>query len=195
MTLRISGKQMAIGDAFRTGIEERISDAASKYFDGSYTGHVTVVKSGSHYSADCVLHLSTGAVLQTTGQAQDPRLAFDAAAERIETRLRRYKRRRKSHQNLAAGHAAGDITHHIMEPVPDEDDDLPEGYAPTIVAETLMTLRGLSVAAAVVELDLMDNPVLVFRNCTNDRINIVYRRADGNIGWIDPLAIKQSDTI
>jgi len=187
MTLRISGKHMDIGDAFRTSIEKRINDATSKYFDGSYSGHVTVVKTGSRYSADCVLHLSTGVVLHTTGQAQDPRLAFNAAAERIETRLRRYKRRRKSHQNLLAESVFDDVTHRIAKPALNEDEDLPENYAPTIVAETLTVLRGLSIAAAVVELDLMDNPVLVFRNAANDRVNIIYRRADGNIGWIDPF--------
>jgi len=193
MTLRISGKHMDIGDAFRTGIEDRIREATAKYFDGSYSGHVTVVKSGSRYAADCVLHLCTGAILQTTGQSQDPRLAFDAAAERIETRLRRYKRRRKSHQNTVTGNGFDDVSHRIMEPVPDEDEDLSENYAPVVVAETVMTLREISVAAAVIELDLLDNPVLVFRNAADGRINIVYRRADGNIGWIDPSAVKQAD--
>jgi len=194
MTLHISGKHMDIGDAFRTGIEGRISDATSKYFDGGYSGHVTVGKSISHYSADCVLHLSTSAILQTTARAQDPRLAFDVAAERIETRLRRYKRRCKSHQNLPVSGVWADITDPIIEPVPDEDEDLPKNYAPAFVAETVMTLRGLSVASAVVELDLMDNP-LVFCNAANDRINIIYRRADGNIGWIDPLLVRQPDKI
>ena len=187
MSLRISGKHMDIGEAFRTRIEERINDAVSKYFAGSVTGHITVVKSGSRFSAECVLHLSSGAVLQTTGQAQDPQGAFDAAAERLETRLRRYKRRLKSRSNKQNENVAfAEYAYHIMEPVPDEDEGLPEDYAPTIVAETSMTLRDMSVANAVVELDLMDNPVLVFRNAGDGKINIVYRRADGNIGWIDP---------
>ncbi|MHC5306233.1 ribosome hibernation-promoting factor, HPF/YfiA family [Bartonella sp. LJL80] len=190
MSLRISGKHMDIGEAFRTRIEERIADAVSKYFDGSATGHVTVVKSGSRYSADCVLHLSTGAILQTTGQAQDPQAAFDAAAERIETRLRRYKRRLKSRSNMQSESAAfSEFAYHIMEPMPDEDEDLPADYAPTIVAETSMALRAMSVADAVVELDLMDNPVLVFRNAGSDKVNLVYRRADGNIGWVDPSSV------
>ena len=128
--------------------------------------------------------------MQTTGQAQDPQAAFDAAAERLETRLRRYKRRLKSRSNKQNDNAAfAEFAYHIMEPVPDEDEGLPEDYAPTIVAETSMTLRDMSVANAVVELDLMDNPVLVFRNAADGKINIVYRRADGNIGWIDPSSI------
>ncbi|EJF91026.1 ribosome hibernation-promoting factor, HPF/YfiA family [Bartonella tamiae] len=192
MSLRIFGKHMDIGDAFRVRIEERIQDAISKYFDGSVEGHVTVSKSGSRYSADCVLHLSTGAILQTTGQALDPQGAFDGAAERIETRLRRYNRRLKSRSHVQSESAVfAEYAYHIMEPIPDNDldDDLPADYAPTIVAETSMTLRSMSVADAVVELDLMDNPVMVFRNGASDKINLVYRRADGNIGWIDPSSV------
>ena len=192
MSLRISGQHMDIGDAFRTRIEERINDAISKYFADGTTGHITVTKSGAKYSADCVLHLSTGAVLQTTGDAMDPQGAFDAAAERIEKRLRRYKRRIKSHKNESTSQAFADVAYRVMEPVPDEEDDFPEDYAPTIVAETSMALRLLSVADAVIELDLMDNPVLVFRNAGSEKVNIVYRRADGNIGWIDPSTIKHT---
>ncbi|WP_420960254.1 ribosome hibernation-promoting factor, HPF/YfiA family [Brucella sp. IR073] len=191
MSLRVSGKHMDIGDAFRIRIEERIGEAVGKYFDGGYSGHVTVVKSGSRFSADCLLHLDTGATLQTTGEAQDPQLAFDAAADRIETRLRRYKRRLKSHQVANSNIAHDDVAYRVMAPVPDDDDvEIPQDYAPTIVAETSVSLRTMSVANAVVELDLKDSPVLVFRNAGNDQVNIVYRRADGNIGWIDPSAVK-----
>lgn len=190
MTLRVSGKHMEIGEAFRTRIEERINDAISKYFDNGFTGHVTVVKSGTRYSADCILYLDSGAVLQTTGQAQDPQGAFDAAAERIETRLRRYKRRLKSRHNAQTiRNEMAEFSYHIMEPLPDEEEDLPENYAPTIVAESVMSLRTMSVADAVLELDLKDNPVLLFRNAGDGKINVVYRRADGNIGWFDPSAI------
>jgi ribosomal subunit interface protein len=191
MSLRISGKHMDIGDAFRIRIEERIGEAIGKYFDGGYSGHVTVVKSGSRFSADCMLYLDTGAALQTTGEAQDPQLAFDAAADRIETRLRRYKRRLKSHQVANNNTAFDDVTYRVVSPVPDDDDeDVPQDYAPTIVAETSVSLRTMSVASAVVELDLKDSPVLVFRNAGNEQVNIVYRRADGNIGWIDPSSVK-----
>lgn len=192
MSLRISGQHMDIGEAFRTKIQERINDAISKYFSGHTTGHVTVVKSGSKYSADCVIHLSTGAILQTTGQAMDPQSAFDATAERIEKRLRRYKRRMKSHKNASSQHDFANIAYSVMEPIADEEEDFPENYAPTIVAETSMAMRLLSVADAVIELDLMDNPVLVFRNAGSEKVNMVYRRADGNIGWIDPSNIKHT---
>jgi ribosomal subunit interface protein len=184
MSLRISGKHMEIGDAFRSKIDGRVGEAVGKYFDGGFAGHVTVEKSGSRFTADCMVHLDTGMVLQATGQAQDPQFAFDAAAERIEKRLRRYKRRLKSHQ---AGVAADgiDIDYRVMAPVADDDEEVPEDYAPAIVAESTVALRTMSVASAVIELDTKDSPVFVFRNAGNEHVNVVYRRPDGNIGWID----------
>src|SRR5258705_12004324 len=97
MNLRISGKHMEIGDAFRSRIEGRIGEAIDKYFDGGFSGHVTVEKSGSRFSADCMIRLDTGMSLQTTGEAQEPISAFDVTAERIEKRLRRLKPRLKEH--------------------------------------------------------------------------------------------------
>src|SRR5690606_313145 len=186
MNLRISGKHMEIGDSFRTKIEGRIGDAVDKYFDGGFSGHVTVEKSGSRFTADCTVRLDTGISLQATGQAQDPQFAFDAAAERIEKRLRRYKRRLKSHTPAASAAAEIiDLDYRVMAPVADEDDEVPEDYAPAIVAESTVALRTMSVASAVIELDTKDSPVFIFRNAGNDHVNVVYRRADGNIGWID----------
>jgi ribosomal subunit interface protein len=184
MSLRISGKHMEIGDAFRSKIDGRVGEAVGKYFDGGFAGHVTVEKSGSRFTADCMVHLDTGMVLQATGQAQDPQFAFDAAAERIEKRLRRYKRRLKSHQAGVAAEGI-DIDYRVMAPVADDDEEVPEDYAPAIVAESTVALRTMSVASAVIELDTKDSPVFVFRNAGNEHVNVVYRRPDGNIGWID----------
>lgn len=184
MSLRISGKHMEIGDTFRSKIEGRVNEAVSKYFDGGFAGHVTVEKSGSRFAADCMVHLDTGMQLQATGQAQEPQAAFDAAAERIEKRLRRYKRKLKSHYT-GNGAADIDLEYRVVAPVADEDDEVPEDYAPAIVAESTLALRTMSVASAVIELDTKDSPVFVFRNAGNERVNIVYRRPDGNIGWID----------
>lgn len=192
MSLRISGKHMDIGDAFRTRIEGRIGEAVDKYFDGGFSGRVTMEKSGSRFSADCTIHLDTGAVLQATGQAQDPQLAFDAAAERIEKRLRRYKRKLKSHSTAQSGNRLADMAYRIVAAVGDEEDEVPEDYAPTVVAESRLPLRSMSVASAVMELDMKDSPVFVFRNAGSNEVNIVYRRADGNIGWIDPSAISDN---
>ena len=188
MNLRISGKHMDIGDAFRTRIEGRIGEAVDKYFDGRYSGRVTVEKSGSRFSADCMIHLDTGMALQAAGEAQEPTSAFDAAAERIEKRLRRYKRRLKSHK---ASTSETDMTaaYRIVEPLADDDAEIPDDYAPAVVAEQTVSLRTMTVASAVIELDSRDSPVFVFRQTGNGQVNIVYRRGDGNIGWIDPASI------
>ena len=191
MNLRISGKHMDIGDAFRERIETRIGEAVDKYFDGGFSGRVTVEKSGSRYAADCVIHIDTGLVLQGTGQAQEPQAAFDAAAERIEKRLRRYKRRLKSHNT--GSERETDIAYRVMAPVAEDEDEVPEDYAPAVVAESRMILRTMSVASAVIELDTKDSPVYVFRNAGNDQVNIVYRRPDGNIGWIDASALSAAE--
>ncbi|CAM5382794.1 ribosome hibernation-promoting factor, HPF/YfiA family [Mesorhizobium sp. UC22_110] len=190
MTLRISGKHMDIGDAFRTRITDRIGEAIGKYFDRGFAGHVTVVKSGSRYTADCMIRLDSGTALQATGDAQEPTAAFEAAADRLETRLRRYKRRLKSHASGAGNGAATDIAYTVMAPLADDDEEIPENYAPAIVAESTLVLKTMSVASAVIELDTKDTPVFVFRNAGNDHLNIVYRRPDGNIGWIDPSTTK-----
>lgn len=187
MNLRISGKHMDIGDAFRTRIEGRISEAVNKYFDGGFSGRVTVEKAGSRFSADCTVHLDTGMTLQGTGQAQEPTAAFDAAAERFEKRLRRYKRKLKSHNNGSGETVATDMAYRVMAPVAEEDEEVAEDYAPAIVAESALALRTMSVASAVIELDTKDSPVFVFRNAGNEHVNVVYRRTDGNIGWIDPF--------
>lgn len=189
MSLRISGKHMEIGDAFRSRIEGRIGDAVGKYFDGGFGGHVTIEKSGSRFTADCMVHLDTGTALQATGQAQDPQFAFDAAAERIEKRLRRYKRRLKSHTPTATAEVI-DLDYRVMTPVADDDEEVPDDFAPAIVAESTVALQTMSVASAVIHLDMKDSPVFVFRNAGNDHVNIVYRRADGNIGWIDTSSAR-----
>ena len=176
---------MEIGDAFRSRIEGRIGETIEKYFDGGFSGHVTVEKSGPRFSADCVIFLDTGMGLQAEGQAYDPQAAFEAASDRIETRLRRYKRKLRSYDGAATA-PDEDVAYRVMAAVPEEDEEVPEDYAPAVVAESTVALKTMSVARAIIELDTKDSPVFVFRNAGNDQVNIVYRRADGNIGWIDP---------
>jgi ribosomal subunit interface protein len=177
---------MDVGDAFRTRIEGRIGEAVEKYFDGGFSGRVTLEKSGARYSADCMIHLDTGMALQATGQAQEPQGAFEAAADRIEKRLRRYKRRLKSYSPVGSAAAETiDLSYRVMTPLADDEEEVADDYAPTVVAESTLALRSMSVADAVVELDMKDSPVFLFRNAGSERVNIVYRRPDGNIGWID----------
>ncbi|MBP2559773.1 ribosomal subunit interface protein [Neorhizobium galegae] len=190
MSVRVSGKHMEIGDSFRQRIEDQIGEAVTKYFDGGYSGQVIVEKAGSRFSADCKVHLDTGIVLHAAGEANDPQISFDAAAQRIEKRLRRYKRRLKDHH--AGNHMNGfaEVAYTVMDSVPDEGEEVPEDFAPTIVAESSKQLKTMTVASAVMALDMTDEPVLLFRSPGKEHLNIVYRRNDGNIGWIDSTNIK-----
>jgi len=187
MSVRVSGKHMEIGEAFRTKIEDTIHGAIGKYFDGGFSSQVTVEKSGSRFTSDCKIHLDTGVVLQATGEAQEPQAAFEASAERIEKRLRRYKRRLKDHHGSAANGngASSEIAYRIMESGSDGEDEIAEDYAPAIIAESTKQVRTMTVASAVMALDLTDDPVMVFKNAGTNAISVVYRRTDGNIGWID----------
>ncbi|PLK70619.1 ribosomal subunit interface protein [Rhizobium sp. TH135] len=190
MSVRVSGKQMEIGETFRQRIEDRIQDAVTKYFDGGYSGQVVVTKSQSRFAADCLVHLDTGANLHAAGEANDPQVAFDTAFERVEKRLRRYKRKLKDHHAGEAQNASVEVAYTVMDSVDDDHEELPDDYAPTIVAESTKKLRTMSVASAVMALDMTDDPVLLFRNPGSEQLNIVYRRNDGNIGWIDSANIK-----
>ncbi len=185
MSLRISGKHMDIGDAFRLRIENRIGEAVEKYFDGGFSGRVTVEKANSRFTADCSIHLDSGIALQATGAAQEAIPAFEAAAERIEKRLRRYKRKLKAHPAGSMAGEAIDLAYKVMTSPADDGSEVPEDFAPAIVAETTLSLRTMSVAEAVVELDVKDSPVFLFRNGATEAVNVVYRRPDGHIGWID----------
>ena len=184
MSLRISGKQMNIGDALNQRINDRVDEAVGKYFDGGYSGHVIIEKSGSGFDCDCTVHLDTGVVLQATAKNHDATTCFDAAADKIEKRLRRYKRRLKDHR-AAASAATDEASYAIVAPLPQEE-DVPEEYNPVIIAESSTQLATQTVAEAVMQLDLTDKPVIVFTNAANGQTNVVYRRTDGNIGWIDP---------
>ncbi len=189
MNLRISGIHMELGDSLRARIEDRINDAVSKYFDGGFNGHVNVEKTGSGFRSECLINLDSGMMLQATGQELEPIASFDAAAERIEKRLRRYKRRLKDHHAHAG--MQQDAAYKIMQS-PEEEEEVATDFSPAIIAETSTTIRTQTVAMAVMQLDLMDGPVHLFKNAANGVVNIVYRRNDGNIGWIDPSSVTKN---
>lgn len=191
MSLRISGKNLDVGEALRGQAEERVAAAVSKYYEGGYQGHVTVDKDGSAFRTDGVLHLSSGITLEASATAHDPYASLDKMAERIEKRLRRYKRRLKD-RSASNGRDAGiEIPSYVIA-APDDDIEELDGASvadnPVIVAESTKSLHVRTVSDAVAELDLTGAPVVVFRHAGNGRMNIVYRRRDGNIGWIDPPA-------
>lgn len=191
MAFRVSGKNIDIGEALRTRIKDRVSEVLEKYFDGTASGHVTVKPNGSSYTTEGVLHLSTGMTIHAEGTAMDPYQSADAAALLIEKRLRRYKHRLKDHHagrdNGAAAEAMA--ASYVLAAPPEEEEDAADAtYHPVIIAESATQLRRLSVGEAVMHLDMSGAPTLVFRHAGHGRVNIVYRRADGNIGWVDPPA-------
>ena len=193
MQFRVSGKNIDIGDALRNRVNQRIAEATSKYFDGGFSGHVTVGREGYGFRTECVIHLDSGIVLEAEAIAADAYASADEAALRIEKRLRRYKRRLKDHQpraNGAAGLAAIDAPSYVLSaPEHDTDEEATEWH-PVVIAESTTALKRQSVSEAVMELDLRGVAVVVFRHAGHGRINLVYRRADGHIGWIDPPPIE-----
>jgi ribosomal subunit interface protein len=191
MSLRISGKNLDVGDAFRIQVESRLNEAMKKYFDGGFNGHVTLEREGSGFRTECAIHLDTGIALQAEGRAQDARLSFDQAAERIEKRLRRYKRKLKEH-HLARREEPLPAQSYILA-ANDEESEVAPDYAPTIIAEETTSLQTLSVGGAVMAMDLAEARVVVFRNAAHGGINVVYRRPDGHIGWIDPSRVSNKD--
>lgn len=185
MSLRVSGKNINIGEALRTHITQRLETSAAKYFDGGISGHVTITPEGSGYRADCSLHLTSGVVLQADGRAHEPYATFDQAADRIEKRLRRYKSRLKGHHDAHTQDAGTEFVSYQVLEAPDEEIEAPTEFSPAVIAESTRRLPRLSVSAAVIDLDLTGAPVVVFRHANTGRVNIVYRRGDNNIGWID----------
>lgn len=178
---------MDIGDALRARVTDRVNEALARYFDGKATGHVTVTRDGSGYATECVLHLSSGMTLQAIGAAMEAYQSADAAAQHLEKRLRRYKQRLKDHHAGRHAERSDLATSYIIAAPTDVDEESASSeYHPVIIAEATTDLRRLSVGEAVIELDLSGVQVLVFRHAGHGRVNVVYRRPDGNIGWVDP---------
>jgi ribosomal subunit interface protein len=186
MTLRVSGKNLDIGEALRSQVRDRMAGALSKYFDGGYSGHVTVARDGAGYRTDCVLHLTSGMTLEASGAAQDAYASFDQTAQRIEKRLRRYKQRLKSHANDINEREVTVTAPYAVFEAPTDEAVEEEGYHPVVIAETMKPLHRLSVSDAVMQLDLTGAAALVFIHASTGRMNVVYRRGDGAIGWVDP---------
>jgi ribosomal subunit interface protein len=196
MTFRVSGKNIDVGEALRTRVNERIAEATAKYFDGGFSGHVTIGKEGFGFRTECVIHLDSGIMLEAEAIAADAYASAEQAALRIEKRLRRYKRRLKDHQpargnGSAAAMAAIDAPSYVIAaPDHDADEEVTE-WNPVIIAESTTALKRQSVSEAVLELDMRGAAVVVFRHAGHGGVNLVYRRADGHIGWIDPPTIEK----
>ncbi|MES1199717.1 MAG: ribosome-associated translation inhibitor RaiA [Pseudomonadota bacterium] len=193
MRVQVAGRRMDVGEALRSRIEDELSTGIAKYFNRATDAVVTVGKNGgAGYEVDCTVHLSSGISLQAQGLGGDAHSAFDAALTRLETRVRRYKRRLKNHHaDNKSPLPAEDATAYVLAPLEDEEengDQAVNGHdrTPLVIAESKTALRTMPVAMAVMQLDLSEGPALLFRNAGNGRLNLVYRRGDGNIGWVDP---------
>ena len=193
MTLRISGKSISVGEALRSRVSERTDEVLRKYFDGNYSGHITLSKDGFGFRTDCSLHLDSGITLEADSNATDAYASADQALVMIEKRLRRYKSRlkdRSARKTYAANAALADIDapRDVIE-APGEGDEEVTSYSPVIIAEATTSLKRLSVSEAVMELDLTGAACIVFQHGSSGRVNIIYRRTDGNVGWVDPPAV------
>ena len=184
MTLRVSGKNLDIGESLRRHVLEKVEGMVGRYFAGTVGGHIVITREGSGYRSDCTLRLSSGVALHAEGRAHEPYPCFEQAADKIEARLRRYKQRLKGH--VAAGNGPGKVATYMVEAPSHEEEEPAEGYNPVVVAEGTEALKSLSVASAVAELDLTGASVVVFAHAGSGRVNVVYRRRDGAIGWVDP---------
>lgn len=190
MEIRVSGHQMDTGDALRTHVADRMNAIADKYFARAISAHATFGKA-PHDATDCdiVAHVMHGVVLKAHGRAQDAHPAFEAAAERIEKQLRRYMDRLKGKHGASNGAAVGidDIPADAGYTVFDaENEEEIAGDAPLIIAETRVDIPEAAVADAVMMLDLRNTNALLFRNAQTGVHNMVYRRRDGSIGWVEP---------
>src|ERR1700709_971172 len=200
MTLRISGKSISVGDALRGRVSGRAEEVRRNYFDGNYSGHITLSKDGFGFRADCALHLDSGITLEADSNATDAYSSADQALLMMEKRLRRYKSRlkdRSARKAYAASAALAEIgaptldapSYVIEAPAHDGEDD-GDSYNAVIIAEATNVVKRFSVSEAVMELDLTGAACMVFQHGSSGRVNIIYRRADGNVGWIDPPAVN-----
>ncbi|MFC7049235.1 ribosome hibernation-promoting factor, HPF/YfiA family [Emcibacter nanhaiensis] len=186
MRIVVTGKQIDIGDSLRSHVENSLDGSVNKYFDHPIEGSVTFSKDAHLFRADCQVHLGHGVDLQTHGEETDIYAAFDSAADRMEKRLRRYKRRLSNHHNQRVnGQSVIPAQYNVLAAEEEGEEEL-EDAQPAIVAETETYIPEVSVSEAVMRLDLGNLQTLMFRNSGHGRMNVVYRRADGNIGWIDP---------
>lgn len=201
MQVQVSGKHVDVGEALRARVSDEIAQSIGKYFDRGGAAEVVVSKDGYAFRVDCSVKLASGQQLISHGSGGDAHAAFDAALAKIDTRIRRYKRRLKSHSAAATAKQVENAAMFVLR-APEGDDldedwdvetDHPTGApAAMVIAETQAAMKTMTVSMAVMELDLTGYPAIVFRNAAHGGISVVYRRPDGNIGWIDPERTKSN---
>lgn len=191
MRYQISGKQIDIGEALQTHVKDSLGAAVGKYAERPTDANVIFSRSGAEYACEATVHLSTGLTASAKGHAHEIYAAFDSACEKMEKQLRRYKRRLKDHhrdRQEPVDVLGGSM--YILAGSGDVDETEPESLKPIIVAEMETKIPSLSVGEAVMQMEIAGAPLLVFRNEGHNEVNVVYRRDDGNVGWIDPRIVK-----
>lgn len=188
MHIQVNGKHIDVGDSLSAHVEEQLTAAVAKYFDRPADAVVTFSKDGHNFRCDSTVHLATGLKAQSSASAGDIYAAFDQGATRIEKQIRRYKRRLKDHHNKRSKPVdAIEAAAYVLDAQPNDAEE-PETLQPVIVAEMKHPVQVLSVGEAVMQMEFADKGFLMFRHDTTERVNLVYRRDDGNIGWIDPAS-------
>jgi ribosomal subunit interface protein len=198
MQVQVTGKHVDVGEALRTRVSDEISTSIGKYFDRGGGADVVVSREGHSFKVDCAVTLASGTQLTTHGVGSDAHLAFDAAIAKMQKRIRRYKNRLKDHHGQALARQAETAAYYVLQSPDDVDDnDLEDesgGFPePMVIAETEKSVRTMTVSMAVMDLDLTESQTIVFRNAAHGGLSVVYRRPDGNIGWIDPERTKNGD--
>ena len=194
MQIQVSGKQVEVGDALRERIETQLTQGISKYFERGGDAEVTISKQGYLFKADCWIRLASGQTLVSHAFGGDAHSAFDGTLDNMEKRVRRYKRRLKQHHNgTPVKEETANVTVLRAYDGDDEaeielDDGMDHSSPPhsMIIAETEQSLRTMTVSIAVAEMELSNYPAIMFRNAAHGGLSVIYRRPDGNIGWIDP---------
>lgn len=200
MNITVTGRHLDVGASLRTRVEESLNATVAKYFDRAIEAHVTFDKRANFFQAEIAVHVGRGIVAQGGAEADDPYVAFAAAQEHLAKRLRRHKRRLRDHHAAEArATKAEQAWHYVLASPKDTDDDETNSAAPAshsaeplVVAEMEAEIPTLSVGEAVMRLDLGIAPALMFRNAGNGELNMIYRRTDGHIGWVDPSARQQN---
>ena len=187
MRYQISGKQIDIGEALQTHVKAELGEVVEKYAQRPTEAVVVFSRESHQHVCEAVIHLSTGLTAQSKGHAVDIYAAFEMSLERMDKQLRRYKRRlRDHHRDRKAPVEFDDGASYILAASEEPEDDEPSTLQPVIVAEMETRVPSITVGEAVMQMELAGQKMLVFRNEGHGGVNVVYRRDDGNIGWIDP---------
>jgi ribosomal subunit interface protein len=191
MRYQISGKQIDIGEALQTHVKAELGEVVEKYAQRPTEAVIVFSRVAHEFVCETVIHLSTGLNAQAKGHAHEIYAAFESCREKMDKQLRRYKRRLRSHhRDRTAPVEFAEGAAYILAPTEEPEDDDAATPQPIVIAEMETRIPAITVGEAVMQLELGGNHFLVFRNEGHGGVNVVYRRDDGNIGWIDPRNAK-----